>query len=198
MEGFWLIMGVWSLRELYLCTFWGAGKALLCALLPQPVGLQTRWQLQVLFKRQVQKLAGSSVLQEPFLPHILLSWGRGSSPTVEQNLTLARDSSVALLQMLLWPGPSCLLWGSTLSRSRSGLSLTPVDLLFRTNARLLVAPSVVEMMLQPSLASSRAMVRAELMLCQSRERFLGVSNVGKELVSPKANSTPCSPLCQCL
>lgn len=107
MEGFWLIVGVWSLRELYLCTFWGAGKALLLgALLPQLVGLQTGWQLQVLFKKQVQKLAGSSrVLQEPFLPPILLSWDRGSSPTMEQNLTLVRDSSSALLQMLLWPGP---------------------------------------------------------------------------------------------
>lgn len=106
MESFWLIMGVWSLRELYLCTFWGAGKALLLsALLPQLVGLQTGQQLQVVSKKQVQKPAGSSVLQESFLPAILLSWDRGSSPTMEQNLTLARDSSAALLQMLLWPGP---------------------------------------------------------------------------------------------
>lgn len=60
----------------------------------------------------------------------------------------------------------------TFFRKRRGLSLTPVDLLFRINACLLIAPSVMEMMLQPCLASSRAMLRAELMLCQSRERFL--------------------------
>lgn len=96
------MVGVWSPRELYFCTFWGAGKALLlCALPPQLVGLQTGGQLQVLFKKQVQKLAGSSILQEPFLPAILLSWDRGSSPSMEQNVTLVRDSSVALLQMQL-------------------------------------------------------------------------------------------------
>lgn len=137
MEGFWLIMGVWSLRELYLCTFWGAGKALLLfhccfSLWDSKLGGDCRCSLRSRVRNWQGTASCRSLSSHP---------GAEFNSCKGQFCCTAPNAAVA--------GPSCLLRGAAFSRIRRGLSLTLLCLLFKINARLLVAPSAVEMMLQP-------------------------------------------------